>query len=212
MKIKNEKRKKMRNVGKLRKLLEEYDEDYKGYEYEKKLLCKKMDDVYSKKSKILCKINKLKHELKLKILSAKYKFGCLKEFDEIYYHSHSIGISVSYISYSLYDYKRIRIVTDNYIYYLNYNSNTNDIVIENGDDKNPKYHENYIEFFKFVYKNYKAFEKYVYSIENRIDSLFDNYLLAIEFLLCTRLFFPRDIRHIIANKILFFFVFRKNKN
>lgn len=212
----------MRNVGSLIKLLEEYDEDYKGYEYEKKLLCEKMDDVLLKKSEILGEVSKLKREVKLKILRAKYKFGCLKELNDIISYRSPIRISISNITYSIFDTNIINIIVHsgnytNFNYSLRYNPNTNNIVIENEDYKNPNHHENYLEFFKFVCKNYKTVEKYVSSIENRMDSLFDNYLLAIEFLLCTisrpsaSSSFPRDIRYIIANKILFFLFLEKTK-
>lgn len=212
----------MRNVGSLIKLLEEYDEDYKGYEYEKKLLCEKMDDVLLKKSEILGEVSKLKREVKLKIFRAKYKFGCLKEFNNISSCSYLIWFTVSNISYYIYNDNMIKIIVSsgnytNFTYYLRYNPNTNDIILEHEDYKNPNHHENYLEFFKFVCKNYKTVEKYVSSIENRIDSLFDNYLLAIEFLLCTisrpsaSSSFPRDIRYIIANKILFFLFLEKTK-
>ncbi len=63
------------------------------------------------------------------------------------------------------------------------------------------------EFTKYVSKNYSIIDNKISRLKYKIDTtdLYDNYFLAIQFLLCSTKYFPKEIRYIIANKILFFF-------
>ena len=62
------------------------------------------------------------------------------------------------------------------------------------------------EFTKYVSKNYSIIDNKISRLKYKIDTtdLYDNYFLAIQFLLCSTKYFPKEIRYIIANKILFF--------
>ncbi len=197
---------------KLRKEIDEYDDEIKNYEYEQSLVCDKIEDVRIKQQIILNKIYKLRCEIKVKILTAKYKFSYLKEFNNINISYHYITLTKSNIIYNMYN-NTINIIVYtgqnmNYEYSLLYNADS--IVLDDTYYKkynNPDHYTDYIELFKFIFKNFQAIKKYIRSVTNRLDKLFNNYILAIEFLLCTLsrppLLFPKDIRHIIANKILF---------
>ncbi len=198
---------------KLRKELDEYDDEIKIYEYEQSLIHNKIEDVRIKKQIIANKIYKLRCELKVKILTAKYKFSCLKEFNNINISYHYITLTKSNIIYNMYN-NTINIIVYtgqnmNYEYSLLYNADS--IVLDDTCFKkynNPDHYTDYIELFKFIFKNFHAIKNYISSVISRLDNLFNNYILAIEFLLCTLsrppLLFPKDISKLIANKILFF--------
>ncbi len=197
----------------LRKEIDEYDDEIKNYEYEQSLIRDKIKDVRIKQRIIVNKIYALRCELKVKILTAKYKFSCLKEFNNINSGYNNIILTKSNIIYNMYNNNKIDIIvytgqTKNCEYSLLYNADS--IVLDDTYYKkynNPDHYTDYIELFKFIFKNFHAIKNYLSSVIIRLDNLLNNYILAIEFLLCTLsrppLLFPKDIRHIIANKILF---------
>jgi len=198
----------------LMKEIDEYDNEIKNYEYEQSLIHNKIEDVRIKQRIIVNKIYALRCELKVKILTAKYKFSCLKEFNNINSGYHYITLTKSNIIYNMYNDNN----TINIIVYTGQNKNCEYSLLYNADSivlndtyykkyNNPDHYTDYIELFKFIFKNFHAIKNYISSVISRLDNLFNNYILAIEFLLCTLsrppLLFPKDISKLIANKILF---------
>lgn len=70
------------------------------------------------------------------------------------------------------------------------------------------------EFIEYVLANYKTVYNKIDDLNKKIvhGHLYDNHELAVQFLLCTKKYFLKEIRYIIANKILFFCFLKIEKN
>jgi hypothetical protein len=69
-----------------------------------------------------------------------------------------------------------------------------------------KYVSEHIYLFKYIFKNMQNIINYENYLTTNEETLFENYLIATEFLLCNcrTKSFQKEISYIIANKILFF--------
>ncbi len=193
-----------------------------------KVLKSKIDAEREKRDELNHFIYSLKTNIKKQIILA--RFAYIKSFKEFKFDMFSstlnstsieIQIEISMSEYKIYireeDWISIyQLRLKKFLHRLQYD-NTNDSLIIVYGDRSTKLDFSATELLLYVCRNFKQIKNYTKNLDERMDTLLKNYLTATEFLLCTLSSqFPREIRYIIANKILFashrpfgFFVFQK---
>lgn len=150
-------------------------------------------------------VETFKTNIIIQIILARFKF--IKKFKEFKFYTPNLSLR-QYICIELEDDSGILIHIDNQ--YVEVYKNRRIINYK----KNPQYLKKIAfespELVIYICDNYDKIVDYNINLKKRREIIYKNYLKATEFLLCTKKYFPRDIRYIIANKILFFLFFTIN--
>ena len=207
MKIENIKLGNMKRVNDALKEIESCNENIK-------VLKSKIDDEKEKRDELNNFIYSLKTNIKTQIILA--RFAYIKSFKDFKFDIFYSILDSAYLTIQIYMSEYIIHIRDEdwisiyqsrpekFLQRLQYD-NTNDSLIIVYGDRSTEYYSLATALLLYVCKNIKQIKNYTKNLDERMDTLLKNYLTATEFLLCTLSSqFPREIRYIIANKILFF--------
>ena len=179
--------------GKLSDEIKKLDEEQKEIAKKLFILRNKSEVIKNKANEKLRKLSAIENELLTKIVQVTL-FKNHNNIEFIYYRNNNVQFSLNGSLFDVDNSGRLRDGNNSY-------DLINDVFINCSTINSDTYKK--IEFSKQVYKNNRS--KYIDNLIWRLKTtdMCDNYERAITFLLC-HLPFPKDIRHIIANKILFF--------
>ncbi len=179
--------------GKLSDEIKKLDEEQKEIAKKLFILRNKSEVIKNKANEKLRKLSAIENELLTKIVQVTL-FKNHNNIEFIYYRNNNVQFSLNGSLFDVDNSGRLRDGNNSY-------DLINDVFINCSTINSDTYKK--IEFSKQVYKNNRS--KYIDNLIWRLKTtdMCDNYERAIQFLLC-HLPFPKDIRHIIANKILFF--------
>lgn len=179
-----------------------------------KVLQSKINDEKEKRDELNNFIYSLKTNIKKQIILARFVY--IKSFKDFKFDIFSPGLHTKFVEIKLFRSEYTITIHDEdsiyvsqprphkFFHKLQYDNAKDSLIIVSGD-RSTKLDFSATELLLYVCRNFKQIKHYTNNLDERMDTLFKNYLTATEFLLCTLSSqFPREIRYIIANKILFF--------